>query len=833
MKDAKLDQIIRELNRYFNKYQYVFWYDPEKEFVDELETSSSELADLLGAKVLVMQAREQFKTKRFLLEHPEESYLIYAPIPKPHLTQDFLADMEHYSHIFSAKIEEIIFQQLQEALDFTDENRSLVRKHIRFFQAKERRGSYIRYYDTTRMQQHPEWGIITAIVKISQFDENELLAKVLSDDLHTDTNKYLQEFAKYGVLDDFWQIYGDYFGTDTDVQSLDSLLKGAFVTTTFNQLNETIPGNLNQYLFNNETNAAVFVTRFHDSRHYGDLYNQLSEKVWNECGLAKFLKDKSSSSLIKVTPFKQINELILRNLRLNFHSDGSIVDADKTNEIISTALKKVSDNFRFEYSFLNDALKILQYHPQYHDKWQDMLDDYVNHDYQIDYAYRKLVDNYNTIVNERKMLYQDLKRMIDRFYNNEVLNNSVQEWNNCFDIAEVKNNIRQADFFQQYVINIRERIVVIISDAFRFEAAKELEQALVSDDRISTEMKLMLTGLPSVTYMGMPALLPHDDLQWNGKNVLVNGKLVDNAQKRRAILQSYDENNELLELKDILKATSKEIKQMIAGKNVIYIYHNHVDAVGDSLKTENDTFKATRESINELLETIQVLRTNSVSHIIVTADHGYIYREATIKEQDKIDVPTKSYDGRISPRYLMSKDQLDIPGTKQTTLGVSLKNDDDTNVYYPKSVNVFKAVGGKNYVHGGSSLQEMVVPVLDLKLTSAKSQAERAKIKLASISNIIGSLNMPLSFYQLKPISNLVKPRSFKVYFKDDQNRIISNVATLMADRTSDNINEPFRINLTIQNRDYDRSADYYLVIQAEDDSSDITTIDYMMGIIN
>lgn len=66
-----------------------------------------------------------------------------------------------------------------------------------------------------------------------------------------------------------------------------------------------------------------------------------------------------------------------------------------------------------------------------------------------------------------------------------------------------------------------------------------------------------------------------------------------------------------------------------------------------------------------------------------------------------------------------------------------------------------------------------------------------------------------------------------------DGGKAVDRILGKPADRTSDNINEPFRINLTIQNRDYDRSADYYLVIQAEDDSSDITTIDYMMGIIN
>lgn len=829
---VKLDRIIKEINRYFNNgYQYVFWYDPDKEFYDEVFDSEGELAKKLEEPILKMGVGEQFKTKRKLLNESDQPYLIYAPIKRPPLEHNFLADMEHYSRFFSAKLDEIVFQQFQETLNFKKIHRQFIRQFIKYFQAKDRRESYIRYYDANRMNDHPEWGILTAIVKVEQFDENKLLIKVLAEGDQTD-NKYLKEFKKYGVLDTFWNLYNDYFGTSQDVRSLDTLIKGAFITAIFSQLHGEVPDNLKKYNFNNAPNSVVFSNRFHDSLQSQKLYEQVSQKVWDECDLASYLKHKNLSLLVKITFFKQVNILILNDLLKKFENDGSIVDAETNSEIIDMALKQAPFEFKAEYQFLNYAQKILQYKPHYYDNWQAMLISYVKNDYQIDLQYRKFVMSFQEIPVLRKKFYQDLKRLVDQYYNDEILNNSIREWNQTFELEKVPLKQRQVEFYRQYVSYIRERVVVIISDAFRFEAAKELERDLTNDDRITVNMNYMLTGLPSITKIGMPVLLPHNDLQWDGNNVLVNHKAVDNANKRRALLQSYDDKNDLLELKDILNASSKEIRQMITGKKVIYVYHNHVDAIGDNLKTENDTFKSTEESIQELREAIQVLRTNNIAHIMVTADHGYIYREETVKEQDKIDVPTQSYDGKISHRYLITKDQLDIPGTKQVKLGCSLKNDDPTNVYYPTTVNVFKASGGKNYVHGGSSVQEMLIPVLDMKLTSAKSQAKRATLQLATTNYMITGLNMSLSFYQNKPISDLIKSQTYQIYFKDNQGRIISNVATVIADRNEDTYTEPIRINLIIQNMDYDRNQDYYLVIQPEDGNGQPQIIDYTMGII-
>ena len=62
----------------------------------------------------------------------------------------------------------------------------------------------------------------------------------------------------------------------------------------------------------------------------------------------------------------------------------------------------------------------------------------------------------------------------------------------------------------------------------------------------------------------------------------------------------YDKNNLAFQLKNVLEMSSKEIKQMITGKNVIYLYHNQIDAKGHELKTTKELVEATEKAIDEI-----------------------------------------------------------------------------------------------------------------------------------------------------------------------------------------------------------------------------------------
>ena len=148
--------------------------------------------------------------------------------------------------------------------------------------------------------------------------------------------------------------------------------------------------------------------------------------------------------------------------------------------------------------------------------------------------------------------------------------------------------------------------------------------------------------------------------------------------------------------------------------------------------------------------------------------------------------------------------------------------DDGYDAFAPReSVRIKKKGGGLNFVHGGISLQEMVVPVVEyhyLRNDSKAYQRNKAKYdtKLSAsrkISNMIFSLN----FYQKDAVSDNRSAANYLLYFVDSNGKQISDTAKIIADKTSDNGQErTFHCSFNLKSLKYDNRASYYLVIADE-----------------
>ena len=630
----------------------------------------------------------------------------------------------------------------------------------------------------------------------------------------------------------------NYFGGETDSEvDLKYLVERIFITYLANELNNKLPDRFKNYYLKQSDNVQIFIDRFADSNKYQQYYDNCSSTVWRDLNLNTVLKHEPAMILTKISIFEEINHLILAKLVAKF--DGKrITDYEQLLEIIDQMLDHTRNNFNGgtepEYKFLRYAAELLNLRVPMVDDWQDELNDYLDNSYKIDTIYRKSLLAYTNIIDTDN--YIDIKKTIDRYYGNILLDSSVKQWNETFDLKEVPAKLKQERFYHNYVRDVRERVVVIFSDALRYEVAKELEEELNSDDRLTMKMNHAITVLPSVTYMGMNVMLPHETLEWDNKTskVKVNGENAENTDSRDKLLKSYDKNNLAFQLKNVLEMSSKEIKQMITGKNVIYLYHNQIDAKGHELKTTKELVEATEKAIDEIKQAVQVLRTNGITHIIITADHGFIYQEKPIEDKDKIDLQGQNYEGNAHLRYLITPSQISVMGVKNTTMGVSLNNDDPTNVYYPVSPNEFVArSGSKNYVHGGSSIQEILIPVLDIKATSRRSIAQPAEIKLAATTFRINNLKINLLFNQTAPISDTVLPAEYHAYFTDEDGNLISNNVTIEANRTGSAADRTIAITITMQDMQYDLDKKYYLVIDREGSTEEPKRFEYSMDLIN
>ncbi len=144
-----------------------------------------------------------------------------------------------------------------------------------------------------------------------------------------------------------------------------------------------------------------------------------------------------------------------------------------------------------------------------------------------------------------------------------------------------------------------------------------------------------------------------------------------------------------------------------------------------------------------------------------------------------------------------------------------------------QSVRIKKKGGGMNFVHGGISLQEMVVPVIDYKYLRSDSKAYKRNrdkidtkpvtVNLLSASRKISNMIFSLNFYQKEAVSDNREAATYLLYFTDASGKQISDTQKIIADKTSNNGQErTFRCSFNLKSLKYSNTDSYYLVIADE-----------------
>lgn len=366
----------------------------------------------------------------------------------------------------------------------------------------------------------------------------------------------------------------------------------------------------------------------------------------------------------------------------------------------------------------------------------------------------------------------------------------------------------------------KERTVVIISDAMRYEVGQELFARMQDDPKCTAKLSVQLSVLPSYTRLGMAALLPHKTLEMTDDfQVLADGILCDNLAGRQQVLQSYNPDSVCVQFDDIKNLKVAELRDVLTKRQIIYVYHNQIDARGDKANTEDEVFHACEEAVQEIMDLIhRISVSGNTYHFIVTADHGFIYKRDKLTESDKISGKSveKAF---VNRRFIVSKAALEDDGIDHMSMGRVLGNEDSKVVSYPVSSNVFKvAGGGANYVHGGSSPQEMLVPVLEFKMERGHMETKNAEIALVSIVHKITNLITSMDFIQSDAVSDTVKAAKYRIFFLSEDNEKISNENSYVADSREENAQKRiFRMRFTFKNKKYDKDKQYYLVVYDEE----------------
>jgi uncharacterized protein (TIGR02687 family) len=790
-----MSSITQALVRLFDRHRIVFWYDVKRELRREFEAVA-----LPGVEKIALE-NNQFGVKhRILREQPERKFLLYHEGPPPPNLDNWLLDVQLSSGQFRADQVSLWLSEIGLGLEFAD----VVAPHTEFFQAVHRRDALkeILGQDDTQRQVYVK---MLAVCARAEPRLDDILRNLL-DELAQGSDEKIRLIQRSTLADFLWQQLERAYAYTSESPGLRD-----FVITLFKSCYALGVGESSQ--LNND--ALVFLKQWKDSVRHQQAFGALSSDCADILNIEQDLQGRDYGSLLAVETFELVDRKILSDLVRDVA--GRTISGTEVEHLIRRRRQSYwYDDYRHEYAALEEAAAFMDTLDQVDltarafagRSVAGVIEQYARAWYQLDQRYRKFI--YHVRQSGQTTLFDALAQNIENLYTNSYLlkvNNQWQAIVDDLDTWDVRPALPQQAFFERLVQPFLERdnkVFVVISDGMRYEIGEELLRLIRQEDRYDADLEPALTLLPSYTQLGMAALLPHERLEIasDGSTVLVDGESSAGTGNRTKILeQALPGRATAVRAEDLLAMNRDQSRTLIREHDVVYIYHNRIDATGDKRDSEERTFDAVEAALDELVRIVKKLVNANATNLLVTSDHGFIYQNQRLDESDFAgQEPVGAEINKRHRRFVLGQALTETSSFKHFA-AAQMGLDGDTQMLIPKSINRLRISGaGSRYVHGGASLQEIVIPVLKI---NKKRESDVSQVNvdiLRGASSVITSGQLGVTFYQTEPATDKVQPRRMRAGIYTQDGVLISDRHELLFDLASENPREremPVRFILT------------------------------------
>lgn len=815
----------------------VFWYDEEGVFVEDIDSLS-----LLNVKIIKLYDNNMFAVKLYIEETDQESnLLVYSPFPRPANRENWLTDTLKYSQTFST--DETSLNLLNFKIDSA--LRHVVTRYKLFYRNSERCRRFEGYGLAPYTEMKIDIGVLSTLCKLPAPNLDNVVRTLLIEMTNGESAVY-DSIIKFGNIDALWSLIHNAYGYKFLEQSLEKLAILLLCTHLSHSITGNIPKEWQSYVSVN-SNCFVFVDNFMKNSQFWDDYNKLAEFVSEKLGLPERTSKWTVDDILDCDTFEDFDRSIIVRICENVRQ-GAPEHEHYRKIIHSRRNRRFYPQFEMEYEVLLYACEYLELAAKYNElpglTTAKLFENYSKSYYKLDSSYRHFLLSYDKL--DARDSFTQLYELVENSYTNWYLNELSMKWCALWDdeaIWQVPGITSQQDFYDQYVrrfVADNERLVVIISDGLRYESAVELNAILNREQKGASELEAMLGVLPSYTALGMASLLPHRTISITDKaDIEINGISSKGTENRGKILRLVKEESIAITYDDVMKLNKQQMAEKFSGMKLIYIYHNAIDARGDNAATEHEVFESTEKAFKELSGIVRALRNNiSAINMLITADHGFIYRRTALAERDK--TPKEDAIGiEAKRRFILAKEDIEKQGTQSFSMDYLTKSESGLYALIPRVTNCFKVQGaGSCYVHGGTSLQEVVVPVLRFKSDKNQNRsmgAKKVSLGLTNLSRKITSVITHLTFFQNEPVDEKNLALRLTAYFVDEAGNRISNENIIIAESGSVKPDErTYKEKFTLKYMAYDKGKSYYLVLKDEDElvHSEIARIPFIIDLV-
>lgn len=429
--------------------------------------------------------------------------------------------------------------------------------------------------------------------------------------------------------------------------------------------------------------------------------------------------------------------------------------------------------------------------------------------YVVDQLYRQAEELYFKIDPSCELFttIQQTKGNLDQNYA-KLCNRMNLEWTRCIKDAggmQEVHLLRQYDFYDERIKPIQKKVVVIVSDALRYEVAQELIGELAKSRHVAT-LKPALAMLPTETKYCKPSLLPHNELKLYGQgdkqDMAVDNHILDTTEKRSDHLQRYRDGAICVPFETVAEYNQDKNREIFK-HSLVYIFHDVIDKTGHDGNAKQVT-QACREAITELGTMIPKIHASyNVTEVYVTSDHGFLFNDIAFAEKDKHKIEEETLER--SSRYYLTTSNKEVNGIIKFPLDEvsAMVNVGDVFVAVPQGTNRLAAPsGGYMFTHGGAAMQELIIPVITSRQERADNKQPVGVMVLDRKLSMQAS-RLRFKLLQTEAVSMDMKERIVNValYYNDEA---VTPVKTIPLDKTDPSLdNRKIQVDLTL-NRNVD-----------------------------
>ncbi|MDH1587391.1 BREX-1 system phosphatase PglZ type A [Stutzerimonas stutzeri] len=780
MSNSKIAQALTNL---FEKQRLVFWYDNRLEFRADFES-----LELPGVEKIEL-ANNEFGVKyRILREQPEQKFLLYREGAEPAYLDNWLLDVQLASGN-SFRTDQVALWLAE--LELGPDCYPLLEEHVAFFESAKRREQLRKLLQQGDSDNKLRLKML-AVCADTESRLDVILEELLAE-LASAGDARIKLIGNSGLSGFLWEQMKRAYGYISEQPGLHDfaieLFKACFLMGTDPEHKARL-----------SAESLVFLKRWKDSRSHEHSFELLSEQCAEVLQIGDRLHGLDYRKLMELDYFELIDRKILSEL-VHVVVARTVTAQEVEQWVRQRRQSHWFTHFEDVYLAVDHAAQFLQLLDTAQLEMTSLsegVEKYAQSWYRLDQLYRKFV--YHSRESGQASLLEELNTQVENHYTNNFLVRLNDRWQQHVDAAqrwEAAPIMLQRNFFGRCVkpfVERKTKVCVVISDAFRYEVGEELQSLIRREDRFEAELEPALSMLPSYTQLGMAALLPNQALQLaenDSGDAMVNGQSAQGAVNRGKILAAAVPNSAVVLAKDLLAMNQADSRALLRDNDVVYVYHNLIDKTGDTRDTEERVFAAAEETLSELVRLVKKLTNANASNLLITADHGFIYQNRPLEVSDFLssepDGDEVLYRDR---RFVLGRGLRSQAGFK-TFSPDQLGLEGTLDVQIPKSINRLRLKGsGSRFVHGGATLQEVVIPVVRI---NKKRQSDVGRVEVEFIGaggKTITTGQLAVVLYQTEAVTEKKQPRRLRAGLYTLDGELISDAHELTFDFASENPRE-------------------------------------------